>query len=113
MDRESLNLCGELRVPGQISPLVWILAVIVKFLTSVDVAYVAPAFSLDGVVLESEGHHRRSVPVLGWTLQKRVEALAIQAVSLRQTAQIDQGRIEVDQADRAMAKLPIACTIRY
>ena len=86
MDSESLNLCGDLRVPGQISPLVWILAVTVEFLTSVVVSYVSPAFSLDGVVLESVSHQDRAVPFLCWIFQKRVEALAIQPISLWQAA---------------------------
>ena len=113
MGRQSLYLCSILWVPGQVGPLVWIVAVIVEFLASSVVPDVAPPLGLYGVVVESESYQDRALPLLVRIFQKGYEALAIQAVPFWQAAQINERRIDVDQADRPMTELPLVYTFGH
>ena len=84
---------------------------VIEFLTPVAVPNVAPACSLYGVVVQSVSDHDRAFPFSARVLQKRLEALPIQTFPLRQTAKVDERRIDIDQADRPLAELALRHTL--
>ncbi len=85
---------------------------VIEFLPSIAVLYKTPAFSPDGMVIPPVGHHHRSLPFPVRLLQKGPQALTIETSSFRKPAKVDEGGIDIDQADRAWTEATLCHSCR-
>ena len=85
---------------------------IIEFLPSIAVLYKTPAFSPDSMVIPPVGHQHRSLPLSVRLLQKGPQALSIETFLFGKPAKVDEGGIDIDQADWAWTEVALCHSCR-
>ena len=85
-------------IVSEVSEFVRIVAMVVEFLGAVFVDDQSPVAAPHGVVTEIRGGDRRTVPARRRDLELRDERKPFEVAVLRQAAQLDERRIDVEQA---------------
>ena len=88
---------------GEVVELVWIVPMAVQFLGSVFVNNQSPVAAADGVIAEVRRCDRRPFPGCCWIAQLSDQGCSFEVPVLRQFAQLDQRRVDVDQPGRFVA----------
>jgi len=86
----------ELRLAGQVGPLVWIVLVIVEFLAAIGITDITPAFGAHGMVASTMRGESGLVPGALGIIQQRHEAHAVKIRHRRQLAEF------VERGNRSM-----------
>ena len=95
MGRQFFDDRAELRIRGQVGPLLRVRVVIVQLLAAVDVADIPPAFGSDRVLRVVVGRERRLVPFCGRIREQRDEAAAVETLLPGQVRQVEERRKQV------------------
>ena len=96
----------EPRIIGEVLPLMRVPGGIVEFFTAIAIADVVPVPRADGVVVPQTDQRR--IRPLGFRVAKqRCDTAPVQPVPLRQSRELDQGGIQIHQADRLGASLAV------
>src|SRR5262245_49170058 len=88
---------GIARIARQVRPFMWIAAMIVKLFGTVSVANVSPTLAAHSVIIAVVRRDRRPGALCVGVFKQRRQAVALKPFFRRQSAQLEQRRVKVEQ----------------
>ncbi len=92
----------ELGAPGEIGPFIGIISVVVEFLGAIGVDDIPEVLGTHRVVVLAKGGEGWEFPGGVGFVEQRNEAMAFEAGTLGEAAELDEGGIEIDETDWAV-----------